>query len=195
MVSRTVIRMIYRETHIAAVVLSRSKGYEMGSETNPGLGRDAGQRVGGNTVRKKVWLLLAVVAVLLAVCVFRRASTPSPVSGGEVPPPAAVTIPVLALRPPSVKVGSSPAPKVSPPQAAVPVVATEAGPAEQEELSGAWTPKVEAILADTGHRFCALVGDALVSEGSMIHGYRVRKVQADGVEFEKDGQIWVQKLD
>jgi len=76
----------------------------------------------------------------------------------------------------------------------VPAVATEAGPAEQEERSGDSLPQVEAIIADTGNRFRALVGDALVSEGSMVHGYRVRKVQADGVEFEKDGQIWVQKL-
>jgi hypothetical protein len=76
----------------------------------------------------------------------------------------------------------------------VPDVATEAAPGEQEEPSGDWTPKVEAIIAGTGNRLHALVGDALVSEGSMVQGYRVRKVQADGVEFEKDGQIWVQKL-
>jgi hypothetical protein len=53
---------------------------------------------------------------------------------------------------------------------------------------------VEAVIAGTGNQFRALVGDALVSEGSMVQGYRVRKVQADGVQFEKDGQIWVQKL-
>lgn len=146
-------------------------------------------------MRKKAWLLLAVVSVLLAAYVFKRASTPSPVSGGEVPQPPALTVPVLALKPPSIKVGSSPAVKVSQPRAAVPAVATEAGPAEQEELSRNWAPKVDAIMADTGNRFRALVGDALVSEGSMVQGYRVRKVQADGVEFEKDGQIWVQKLD
>jgi hypothetical protein len=76
----------------------------------------------------------------------------------------------------------------------VPAVATEASTAEQEERSGDSAPQVEAIIADTGNRFRALVADAIVSEGSMVHGYRVRKVQADGVEFEKDGQIWVQKL-
>ena len=145
-------------------------------------------------MRKKVWLLLVVVAVLLAAYVFRRASTPSPVSGGEVPQPAAVTVPAPAPEPPSVQVTSSLPVKVAPPQAVVPAVATGAGPAKQEELSGDWAPKVEAIMADTGNRFRALVGDAPVSEGSMIHGYRVRKVQADGVEFEKDGQIWAQKL-
>ena len=145
-------------------------------------------------MRKRVWLLLVVVAVLLAAYVFKRASTPSPVSGGEVPPPAAAAVPVPVSKPQPVKVISSPAVEVSQPQPVVPAVATEAGPTEQEERSGVSAPQVEAIIADTGNRFRALVGDALVSEGTMVHGYRVRKVQADGVEFEKDGQIWVQKL-
>ncbi len=159
-----------------------------------------GQWAGGNTLRKKVWVSIAVVSVLLAAYAFKKAATPSPVSGDEVPQPAAVTVPVLALKPPSVKVGSSPAVKVPQPQAVVPAVTTEAGPAEQEELSrdsapSDSAPNVEAIIADTGNRFRALVGDVLVSEGSMVQGYRVRRVQADGVELEKDGQIWVQKLD
>ncbi len=145
-------------------------------------------------MRKKIGLFVVVVAALLAVCVFKRVSTPSPVSGGEVPQPAAVTVPVLAFKPASAKVGFSPAVKVSQPQAVVPAVATEAGPAEQKELSNDSAPNVEAIIEDTGNRFRALVGDVVVSEGSMVQGYRVRKVQADGVEFEKDGQIWVQKL-
>jgi len=145
-------------------------------------------------MRKKVWLSLVVVSVLLAAYVFRRASTPPAVSGGEVPPPAAAAMPVSAPKPQRVKVVSSPAAEVSPLQSVVPAVATEAGPAPQEELSGDQAPKVEAIIAGTGNQFRALVGDALVSEGSLVQGYRVRKVQADGVEFEKDGQIWVQKL-
>jgi hypothetical protein len=145
-------------------------------------------------LRKKVWPFVVVISVLLAAYACRKASPPSAVSGGEVPQPATMTVPVLALKPPSVPVGSSPAAKVPGPQAEVPAVAPEAGPTEQEETSPDWTPEVEAILADPGNRFRALVGDTMVSEGSMIHGYRVRKVQADGVEFEKDGQIWVQKL-
>ncbi len=144
-------------------------------------------------MRKKAWLLLVVVAVLLAVYVFRRASTPSPVSGGEVPPPA--VIPILAPKPQPAKILSSPTAKVSQPQPVIPAVTTEAGPAEPEERSGDAAPQVEAIMADTANRFRALVGDTLVSEGSMVQGYHVRKVQADSVEFEKDGQIWVQKLD
>ena len=145
-------------------------------------------------MRTKIGLLVVVAAALLAVCVFKSGSTPSPVSGGEVPQPAAVTVPVLALKPPSVKVGSSPAAEVPGPQAVVPAVAAETGPAEQETRSSDSTPNVEAIIEDTGNRFRALVGDVVVSEGSMVQGCRVRKVQADGVEFEKDGRIWVQKL-
>jgi hypothetical protein len=54
-------------------------------------------------------------------------------------------------------------------------------------------PKVQAIMRDAG-RFTALVGEGLVSEGDTVQGYRVKKIQADGVEFEKDGQTWVQKV-
>jgi hypothetical protein len=28
----------------------------------------------------------------------------------------------------------------------------------------------------------------------MVKGYRVKKIQADSVEFERDGQTWVQKV-
>jgi hypothetical protein len=155
-----------------------------------------GQRIGGSIMAKKVSLLLVVISVLLAAYVFRRPSTPSPVRGGAVRQRAAavVPVPVPAPAPQAVEVPSSPAAEVSQPQPVSPAVATEAGPAEQEELSSDTAPKVGGIIADTGNRFRALVGDALVSEGSMVQGYRVRKVLADGVEFEKDGQIWVQKL-
>ena len=145
-------------------------------------------------MRRKMWLFVVVVPVLLAAYVVRRGSTPSPVSGGEVPPSAAAVAPVPAPGPQSVAVPSFAAVKVPRPQPVAPPVATEASTTKQEERTGDWAPQVEAIIADTGNRFRALVGDTLVSEGSMVHGYRVRKVQADGVEFEKDGQIWVQKL-
>jgi hypothetical protein len=55
------------------------------------------------------------------------------------------------------------------------------------------TPKVEAIMAGAGNRLCALIGDSLVSEGATVQGYRVKKIQAESVEFE-DGQTWVQKV-
>jgi hypothetical protein len=56
------------------------------------------------------------------------------------------------------------------------------------------TPKVEAIMAGADNRLCALIGDGLVSEGATVQGYRVKKIHADRVEFEKDGQTWVQKV-
>jgi len=63
------------------------------------------------------------------------------------------------------------------------------------KLSGDSTPTVEAVIAVADNRLCALIGDAFVSEGSMVKGYRVRKIHADSVEFEKDGKVWVQKVD
>jgi hypothetical protein len=148
-------------------------------------------------VRKKTWLLLVVAVVLLAAFVIRRASTPSGVSGSEVPRPAAA-VPVPAPRLQPVEVPSAPAAKTSGPQPlvseVVPEVAAEVAPEPQAEPSRDRAPQVEAIIAGAGNQLRALVGDVLVSEGSMVQGFRVRKVQADGVVFEKDGQIWVQKL-
>ncbi len=155
-------------------------------------------------MRKKVLLLLAVVAVLLAAYVFRRASAPSPVSGGDVRRPAAAAAPVPAPKPmraaapksQPAKVLPSPAVEAFQPQPLVPTAATEAAPAVQEQPpSHDGAPQVEAIIEDAGNQFRALVGDALVSEGGMVQGFRVRKVQADSVVFEKDGQLWLQKLD
>jgi len=145
-------------------------------------------------MKRKAWLLLVAVAVVLAACVVRRVSTPSAVSGGEVPQPAATVAPAPAPKAPPAGVTPSRVVRVPRPQRAAPVVVIEAGPVQPEEQSGDGAPKVEAIFADRGNQLCALVGDAVVSEGSVVHGYRVRKVQADGVMFEKDGQIWVQKL-
>jgi hypothetical protein len=56
------------------------------------------------------------------------------------------------------------------------------------------TPEVEAIMAGADNRLCALIGDSFVSEGATVQGYRVKKIQADSVEFEKDGQTWTQKV-
>jgi hypothetical protein len=56
------------------------------------------------------------------------------------------------------------------------------------------TPKVEAIMTGTDGRLCALIGDGLVSEGATVQGYRVKTIQPNSVEFEKDGQTWMQKV-
>ncbi len=55
-------------------------------------------------------------------------------------------------------------------------------------------PKVGAIMGGAAGRFEALIGDGFVSEGDVVKGYRVKKIQADSVEFERDGQTWVQKV-
>ena len=55
-------------------------------------------------------------------------------------------------------------------------------------------PRVEAIMGGLGGKFQALIGDGLVSEGTVVQGYRVQKIYADRVEFEKDGKTWVQKV-
>jgi hypothetical protein len=147
-------------------------------------------------MQKKVWLFLGVAAVLLAAIVFAKVSNPSAVSGGEVPKPAAAAVPAPAPKPQAVKVLPSSAVVTPEPQSTMPEAAVEGAPAAQEpQPSDDGAPHVVAIFADTGNQFRALIGDALVSEGSTVRGYQVRKVQADGVVFEKDGQIWVQKVD
>jgi hypothetical protein len=57
------------------------------------------------------------------------------------------------------------------------------------------TPTVQAIVATADNRFCALIEGALVSQGDTVHGYCVRKIRTDRVEFEKDGKTWVQRAD
>jgi len=53
---------------------------------------------------------------------------------------------------------------------------------------------VEAVMGGAGSRYQALIGDDLVPEGATVRGYRVKRIQADSVEFEKDGRVWVQKV-
>jgi hypothetical protein len=62
------------------------------------------------------------------------------------------------------------------------------------ELSGDRTPIVEAVTTTDNGRLCALIGDTFVFEGSTVQGYRVRKIFPGRVEFEKDGKVWVQKI-
>ena len=55
-------------------------------------------------------------------------------------------------------------------------------------------PTVEAIMGSAPGRFQALIGDAFVSEGNVVQGYRVQKIHAESVEFEKEGKTWTQKV-
>ena len=76
---------------------------------------------------------------------------------------------------------------------AAPTAPTKAAPKQMPQPANP-TLKVEAIMAGADNRLCALIEDALVSEGATVQGYRVKKIGADSVEFEKDGQTWVQKV-
>ncbi len=83
---------------------------------------------------------------------------------------------------------------------ALPDSAFQAGPGQSAQAEAAAAPSpngvpaVAAIMETSDNRFCALIEDALMYEGGTVRGYRVRKIQADSVEFEKDGQTWVQKV-
>jgi hypothetical protein len=77
------------------------------------------------------------------------------------------------------------------PTASTPTARKQTKPTQQTPNP---TPKVEAITAGADNRLCVLIGDSFVSEGATVQGYRVKKIQADSVEFEKDGQTWLQKV-
>lgn len=64
----------------------------------------------------------------------------------------------------------------------------------ERKRSGDPTPRVEAVMAAADDRLCALIDDALVYEGDTVQGYRVRNIDAESVQFEKAGKVWVQKM-
>jgi hypothetical protein len=165
------------------------------------------------------WAVFAVVLVLLVALSVKRYALPALVSGREAPParthkPAAE--PVWPMDIPGLNVEASPTtepPKVEPPSfAPVPVTGARILDANrgkeaqalqklrdrmelERRMAGDPTPRVDTIVAMTENRFSVLIGDALVNEGGTVQGYRVRKITANSVEFEKDGQVWVQKVD
>ena len=53
---------------------------------------------------------------------------------------------------------------------------------------------IDAVVRK-GDAFYAIIGERLVREGDMVNGYRVLKISADGVEFEKGGPVFIQKMD
>ncbi len=67
------------------------------------------------------------------------------------------------------------------------------GDGNHSSLAGSG-PRLEAIYRGADGRFYALTGDGYVCEGGVVKGYRVRKINADSVEFEKDGKVWVQEM-
>jgi hypothetical protein len=173
-------------------------------------------------MRRKAWLLLAIVPVALVAYLLMRSPAPAPVSAGEATKPAKPTVDEMAeARALVARVkaqadlaasAKSIVPRVPP----MPMVGPMEGPvgpggqvdehkaaAAVQKLrdrmdlerndGGLRLPKVGAIMEDSG-RPLALIGDSLVSEGDTVQGYRVKKIQTDSVEFEKDGQTWVRKV-
>jgi hypothetical protein len=151
-------------------------------------------------MNRTAWIVFAVMLALLVALSVKKYALPRLVNGGEVSP---ARTPVPAAGPPRVQ---------SPMFAPVPITAARAqGVNQQQEaaalqklrermelerhLSGDPTPRVDTITVTPDNRLCVLIGDALVPEGGTVQGYRVRRITADSVEFEKDGKTWVQKVD
>ena len=62
-------------------------------------------------------------------------------------------------------------------------------------LPGSSTLKIGGIAMLPDGRFFISAEAGPAYEGDTIKGYRVRKIHADSVEFEKDGKTWVQKVE
>ncbi len=171
-------------------------------------------------MKRIIWVVPAVLLVLLVALTLKKYALPALVSGREAPParaPKRVAEPIWPMDIPGLNVEASQnvePPKVEPPSfGPVPITAARARrdadrPREalaleklraqmelERRLAGDPTPRVETIVAMAENRFSAMIGEALVSEGGTVQGYRVRKITADSVEFEKDGKTWVQKVD
>jgi hypothetical protein len=159
------------------------------------------------------WALFAAMLGLLVALSVKKYALPAPAGGGEAAPARAARSVTEAVRPTNAPGPVAAPPQVQPPLfAPVPVTAARILDARRQgeaqalqkrrdrmelerHLSGDPTPRVETIVATADNRFSALIGDALVSEGGTVQGYRVRKITADSVEFEKNGKTWVQTVD
>ena len=166
-------------------------------------------------MRTKVGFAIVVAAVVLAVVAYAlwRPSAPAPASGGE--PPKTVVDEVAEARaivarlnarsklaasgepimpmPDAVRRGPEGQGEVDERKAAAALQKLRAQMEFERQSAQEPIPKVGAIMGGTG-RFEALIGEAFVSEGDVVRGYRVKKIQADSVEFERDGKTWVQKV-
>ena len=156
-------------------------------------------------MRRKAWLLLAivvVVAVAVAVVAYtlRRPPAPAPVSGGKPPKPVVDEVAEARALVARVKAQSelaASAPPIGPVDEQKAKAALQKLRAQMElerNSAGAPIPKVAAITGAAPGQFQALIGDALVSEGNVVQGYRVQKIHAESVEFEKEGKTWTQKV-
>ncbi|MHC4617502.1 MAG: hypothetical protein ACYTEQ_07085 [Planctomycetota bacterium] len=62
------------------------------------------------------------------------------------------------------------------------------------EAAAATQPVVRGIVCSEDEQY-AIVGTQIVKEGETVLGAEVVKVREDGVEFEKDGERWVQEVE
>jgi len=166
-----------------------------------------------------IWVVPAVVLVLLLALTVKKYALPALVSGRETPPvrtPKPAAEPIWPMDIPGLNVEASqnvePA-KVEPPSfTPVPSTGVQARrdtdrPKEalaleklreqmeqKRRMAGDPTPRVDTVVATADNHYSAMIGEALVPEGGTVQGYRLRKITATSVEFEKDGKVWVQKV-
>ncbi len=170
-------------------------------------------------MKTKVGLGVVATAVVLGVVAYMswRSPAPAPASGGEPPKTALDEVAEARAIVARINARSELAASANPlvPRAERTAGAPWRGPEGREEVDERKAaaalqklraqmeferqtaqeplPKVQAITGGAG-RFEALIGDGFVSEGEVVKGYRVKKIQADSVEFERDGKTWVQKV-
>jgi hypothetical protein len=171
-------------------------------------------------MRKKIgWLLvvvLLVIATVLGKSVYRTASGKirdfqqtiqggmMMASGGSLQAPDGLLTALGGTQKPSVEALAQ---EVAPSEAAgeaheeaqrqeaIAELSKQRAKAEADRRkSGDPTPRVEAILAGADNRLCVLIDNDLIPEGGTIQGFCVRKIHADSVQFEKAGQVWVQRM-
>ena len=54
------------------------------------------------------------------------------------------------------------------------------------------TPRIEVIgISGSGESFIMIEGE-IFHEGDFVKGFKIKKIDGRTVEFQKDGQIWVQ---
>ncbi len=57
------------------------------------------------------------------------------------------------------------------------------------------TPRIEAMgISGSGESFIMIEGE-IFHEGNFVKGFKIKKIDGRTVEFQKDGQIWVQHMD
>ena len=114
-------------------------------------------------------------------------------ASGEPIMPKVPGVPMAGPVPPALRRGPEGQGQVDEQQAAAALQKLRAQMEVERQTAQEPIPKVGAIMGGAG-RFEALIGDGFVSEGDVVQGYRVKKIQADSVEFERDGKTWVQKV-